>query len=168
STMCRASVDHSWNRATLVMRSMRCTNTHAAAPPARPSSAPLAARRTSRRVGVPMIIVARQYRDAMDRPQRGLSDGDLRRLLAFRDGLRRFLHWSTQQAEAVGLTGTQHQLLLAIRGHGEPPPSIRDVADHLLLRHHSAVELVDRAEKAGLVRRENDPDDQREIGRAHV
>ncbi len=97
----------------------------------------------------------------MDHPQRGLSDGDLRRLLAFRDGLRRFLHWSTQQAEAVGLTGTQHQLLLAIRGHGDPPPSIRDVADHLLLRHHSAVELVDRAENAGLVRRIDDPDDQR-------
>lgn len=92
-----------------------------------------------------------------------MSDGDLRRLLAFRDGLRRFLHWSTQQAEAVGLTGTQHQLLLAIRGHGEPPPSIRDVADHLLLRHHSAVELVDRAEKAGLVRRIDDPDDHRVV-----
>lgn len=97
----------------------------------------------------------------MVRPRRALSDADFRRLLAFRDGLRRFLHWSNQQAEAVGLTGTQHQLLLAIRGHGEPAPSIGDVADHLLLRHHSAVELVDRAEQAGLVRRANDPDDQR-------
>lgn len=99
----------------------------------------------------------------MERPQRALSDRDFERLLAFRDGLRRFLHWSDQQAEAVGLTGTQHQLLLAVRGHGEPAPSIGDVADHLLLRHHSAVELVDRAEKAGLVRRENDPDDQRVV-----
>lgn len=97
----------------------------------------------------------------MVRPRRALSDADFRRLLAFRDGLRRFLHWSNQQAEAVGLTGTQHQLLLAIRGHGELAPSIGDVADHLLLRHHSAVELVDRAEQAGLVRRANDPDDQR-------
>ena len=99
----------------------------------------------------------------MERPQRALSDRDFERLLAFRDGLRRFLHWSDQQAEAVGMTGTQHQLLLAVRGHGEPAPSIGDVADHLLLRHHSAVELVDRAEKAGLVRRENDPDDQRVV-----
>lgn len=92
--------------------------------------------------------------------RRGLTDRDFERLLAFRDGLRRFLHWSDQQAASVGLTGTQHQLLLAIRGHGEAP-SIRDVADHLLLRHHSAVELIDRAESAGLVRRVGDPTDQR-------
>jgi DNA-binding MarR family transcriptional regulator len=91
-----------------------------------------------------------------------LSDTDLQRLLAFRDGLRRFLRWSEDQARAVGLTGPQHQLLLAIRGHGSPP-SIGDVAEHLLLRHHSAVELVDRAVRAGLVRRAGDPDDQRVV-----
>lgn len=89
-----------------------------------------------------------------------LQDDDFVRLLAFRDGLRRFQHWSEEQAKAVGLTGAQHQLLLAIRGHGEIP-SIRDVADHLLLRHHSVVELVDRAVAAGLVERVADADDQR-------
>lgn len=89
-----------------------------------------------------------------------LQDDDFERLLAFRDGLRRFQHWSEDQAKAVGLTGAQHQLLLAIRGHGEIP-SIRDVADHLLLRHHSVVELVDRAVAAGLVERVADADDQR-------
>lgn len=89
-----------------------------------------------------------------------LQDDDFERLLAFRDGLRRFQHWSEEQAKAVGLTGAQHQLLLAIRGHGEIP-SIRDVADHLLLRHHSVVELVDRAVAAGLVERVADADDQR-------
>lgn len=94
-------------------------------------------------------------------PTKTLTDTDFQRLLEFRDGLRRFLHWSSQEAEAVGLTGTQHQLLLAIRGHEGPSPSIRDVADHLLLRHHSAVELVHRAEKAGLVQRVDDPDDHR-------
>lgn len=91
-----------------------------------------------------------------------LSDADFARLLAFRDGLRRFLHWSDEQARAVGLTGAQHQLLLAVRGHGSPP-SIREVADHLLLRHHSVVELVDRAEAAGLVERFRDPGDQRVV-----
>lgn len=95
-------------------------------------------------------------------PRRKLTDRDFERLLAFRDGLRRFLHWSDQQAASVGLTGAQHQLLLAIRGHGGAP-SIRDVADHLLLRHHSAVELVDRAEAAGLVRRVPDATDQRVV-----
>ncbi|MCU1388226.1 MAG: MarR family transcriptional regulator, partial [Ilumatobacteraceae bacterium] len=75
-----------------------------------------------------------------------VSDDDYRRLLAFRDGVRRFLHWSESQAAAVGLTAAQHQLLLAVRGHaGERPPTIGDVADRLLLKHHSAVELVSRA-----------------------
>lgn len=91
-----------------------------------------------------------------------LSDSDFGRLLAFRDGLRRFLHWSDGQAKAVGLTGAQHQLLLAVRGHGSAP-SIREVAEHLLLRHHSAVELVDRAEVAGLLERIDDSEDHRVV-----
>jgi DNA-binding MarR family transcriptional regulator len=93
---------------------------------------------------------------------RRLHDDDFARLLAFRDGLRRFLHWSEEQAKGVGLTPSQHQLLLAIRGHGSAP-SIGDVAEHLLLRHHSAVELVDRAARAGLVARVADADDQRVV-----
>ena len=103
-----------------------------------------------------------------------LSDTDFARLLAFRDGLRRFLHWSDEQARSVGLTATQHQLLLAVRGH-DGEPSIRDVAEHLLLRHHSVVELVDRAAGAGLLERRPDHDDQRIVrlrltkaGRARV
>jgi DNA-binding MarR family transcriptional regulator len=91
-----------------------------------------------------------------------LSDEELRRLLTFRDGLRRFLRWSEDRAKAVGVTGPQHQLLLAIRGHGSSP-SIGEVAEHLLLRHHSAVELIDRAVRAGLVTRVADSDDQRVV-----
>lgn len=96
----------------------------------------------------------------MSKPTVALTDDDFRRLLLFRDGLRRFQHWSEEQARSVGLTAAQHQLLLAVRGHG-PPPSIREVADHLLLRHHSVVELVDRAVAAGLVERVHDERDQR-------
>jgi DNA-binding MarR family transcriptional regulator len=91
-----------------------------------------------------------------------LTDSDFARLLMFRDGLRTFLRWSEDQAKSVGLTGAQHQLLLAVRGHGGPP-SIGDVAQHLLLRHHSAVELVDRAVAAGLLARVDDPDDHRVV-----
>jgi DNA-binding MarR family transcriptional regulator len=90
------------------------------------------------------------------------GDDEFARLLAFRDGLRRFVHWSDEQAKGVGLTGSQYQLLLAVRGHGSPP-SVGDVAAHLLLRHHSAVELVDRAEWAGLLRRVPDEADQRVV-----
>ncbi len=93
---------------------------------------------------------------------RPVQDDDYRRLLEFRTGLRRFIHWSEEQARAVGLSPAQHQLLLAIRGHADTRgPTIGDVADYLLLRHHSAVELVDRAEDAGLVRRVHDRDDHR-------
>src|SRR3954452_1449467 len=98
----------------------------------------------------------------MKRPEAGaqqLTDEDYDRLLAFRDGLRRFLHWSEQQAVDAGMTSAQHQLLLAIRGHGSPA-SVSDIAAHLLLKHHSAVELVDRAARAGLVRRLQDASDQ--------
>jgi DNA-binding MarR family transcriptional regulator len=95
---------------------------------------------------------------------RQLSDADYRRLLSFRSGLRRFLHWSAEQASSAGLTPTHHQLLLAIRGYRNPKgPTIGEVAEELLIRHHSAVELADRAEAAGLVRRRVDPEDQRVV-----
>ena len=79
-----------------------------------------------------------------------LQDEDYARLLQFRVDLRRFLHWSEEQAEKAGVTPAQHQLLLAIRGHnGAEGPTIGEIAGYLLLRHHSAVGLVDRAVKAG-------------------
>ncbi len=89
---------------------------------------------------------------------------DFQHLLAFRVSLRQFQHWSETQARAAGLTHAQHQLLVAIKGHpGRVPPAIGDLAAYLLLRHHSTVELVDRAEAAGLVRRVADPDDARVV-----
>ncbi len=86
------------------------------------------------------------------------------RLLALRTGLRHFEAWSARQARAAGLTPAQHQLLLAIRGHSAPEgPTIGEVADYLLLRHHSAVGLVDRAEAAGLVERLRSEADHRVV-----
>ena len=79
-----------------------------------------------------------------------------------RRALRRFNRWSEAQAEAAGLTAAQHQLLLAVKGHDDRRgPTIGDVAEHLLLRHHSAVELVNRAQAAGLVERSKDARDGR-------
>jgi DNA-binding MarR family transcriptional regulator len=95
------------------------------------------------------------------------SAADYQRLLEFRYQLRRFLHWSEQQAIDAGITPAQYQLLLAVRGHVGGPPTIRDVAAYLLLRHHSVVELIDRAELAGLVERQTDPDDHRVV-RLHL
>lgn len=100
----------------------------------------------------------------MTDPPHTLTDTEYQRLLAFRTSLRRFLHWSEEQAEAVGLTAAHHQLLLAIRGHaGASGPTIGELAESLLLRHHSAVGLVDRAAKAGLVERQEDAADRRVV-----
>jgi DNA-binding MarR family transcriptional regulator len=85
-------------------------------------------------------------------------------LLTFRTAVREFLHWSAEQAEAVGLSAQQHQLLLAVRAHpGDQPPSISDLAGYLLIRHHSTVGLVNRVVEAGLVERRPDQSDQRVI-----
>ena len=91
-----------------------------------------------------------------------LSDAEYAQLLAFRNAMRRFLRWSEEQATGLGVTPAQHQLLLAVRGHeGALGPTIGDVADSLLLRHHSAVGLVDRAVAANLVERHSDSEDHR-------
>jgi DNA-binding MarR family transcriptional regulator len=91
-----------------------------------------------------------------------MSASDFENLLAFRTSLRRFLHWSQTQARAVGLTPAQHQLLVAIKGHpGSQDPTISELAEYLLLRHHSVVELVDRAANAGVVARSRDAEDGR-------
>lgn len=89
---------------------------------------------------------------------------DYRRLLGFRTELRRFLRWSEEEAGAAGLTPAQHQLLLAVRGHADRAgPTIGELAEYLVLRHHSVVELIDRAAKAGLVERVGDEEDHRVV-----
>ena len=93
-----------------------------------------------------------------------LDDDVYARLLALRVSLRRFEHWSAQQAQGAGLTPAQHQLLLAIRGHGDPRgPTIGELAEYLLLQHHSAVGLIDRAEAAGLIARKRAEEDRRVV-----
>jgi len=93
-----------------------------------------------------------------------LEQSDFEHLLELRTGLRRFLRWSEDQATAAGLTPAKHQLLLAIRGHpGLVGPTIGDLADHLVLRHHSTVGLVDRAVHDGLVRRNRDGTSKRVV-----
>jgi DNA-binding MarR family transcriptional regulator len=87
-----------------------------------------------------------------------LTHEQYEQLLQLRTGLRRFLHWSEEQAEEHGLTPAQHQLLLAIRGSGaRGGPTIGELSQALVLRHHSVVGLVDRAQTAGLVVRQRDP-----------
>ena len=93
-----------------------------------------------------------------------VTDAQYQQLLAFRTALRHFDQWSREQARAHGLTHAQHQLLLAVRGsRTEDGPTIGEIADALLVRHHSATELIDRTEEAGLVARRRDGADSRRV-----
>lgn len=95
--------------------------------------------------------------DLSDGTAADLNDAQFEQLLALRTGLRRFLHWSEEQARTIGITPAQHQLLLAVRGHaGDAAPTIGELAAYLLLRPHSTSELIDRAAGAGLVTRTHD------------
>lgn len=97
-----------------------------------------------------------------DPEDRVVREEDYQRLLRFRTELRAFLRWSEEAAHAVGLTPSLHQLLLVVRGHPDPRgPTIGQAADALHIRHHSAVELAQRAEAADLAHRERDARDHR-------
>jgi DNA-binding MarR family transcriptional regulator len=92
------------------------------------------------------------------------TDGQYSQLLAFRTTLRRFDHWSREAAAEHGLTHAQHQLLLAVRGSATPGgPPIGEVAEALLVRPHTAGELVDRLAAAGFVERAQDEADHRKV-----
>jgi DNA-binding MarR family transcriptional regulator len=94
-----------------------------------------------------------------------LTDADYRSLDAFRYRIRRFLHFSEEAAKAEGLEPQQHQMLLAIRAFEDPPstPTIGQLAEHLLIRHHSAVGMIDRLAERGLVERLRGEADRRQV-----
>ncbi len=94
-----------------------------------------------------------------------LAAADYEALAAFRLALRRFLAFSEAGARKAGLTSQQHQALLAIKGGcpGRDAINVGELADQLLLKHHSAVGLVSRMAKAGLVRGERSAEDRRKV-----
>ncbi len=92
-----------------------------------------------------------------------LSDADYARLADFRYALRRFLEFSENAALARGLTPQQHQALLVIRANPTGAPNIGLLAERLRIRHNSAVELADRLEKCGLIRRQASSTDGRSV-----
>ncbi len=95
-------------------------------------------------------------------PVNRLSTADFRSLAEFRYQLRLFLAFSEEQARAVGLNPQQHQLLLVICASAPEWPTIGDLAERLILRHHSVVGLIDRLEQRALVRRSRSPEDRRQ------
>ncbi|MDY0884798.1 MarR family winged helix-turn-helix transcriptional regulator [Dongia soli] len=93
-----------------------------------------------------------------------LEKSDYEMLAAFRYQLRRFLNFSQAAARREGLTPRQHQALLCIVGNpGRETATISELANYLLIQHHSAVELVDRLVALDLVNREQDKTDKRKV-----
>jgi DNA-binding MarR family transcriptional regulator len=95
--------------------------------------------------------------------QPALRDRDYARLAGFRYALRRFLHFSETAARETGLSPGQYQLLLFVRAFGDAQPTVTDLAERLQVRHQSAVGIVERCERAGLVRRRRDRVDRRRV-----
>jgi DNA-binding MarR family transcriptional regulator len=93
-----------------------------------------------------------------------VSQSDYRALATFRYEIRRFLAFSEQAARAASIEPQQHQLLLALQGLPTGArPTIGAVAERLCVQHHTAVALVDKLEKRGLLRRERSTEDRREV-----
>ena len=88
----------------------------------------------------------------------------IRELAEFRYQLRQFLQFSEVQAREHRIEPQQHQALLALRGlPAGALPTVGELAKRLVLRHHTTVELINRLESAGFMKRQPDPADGRQI-----
>lgn len=101
---------------------------------------------------------------AADPATGALSKRDFEALARFRAGIRRYLRFSEETVRRHGVTPQQYQLMLALKGYpGREWATVRELADQLQLRHHSVVELVDRAQAQDLVERGPHPADSRAV-----
>lgn len=97
----------------------------------------------------------------MPTSKKTLNDTDYARLADFRYALRRFQSFSEQAAATEALTPQQHQALLIVRGRESGTTTIGVIAERLCIKHHTAVELVQRLETAGLATKQASPADRR-------
>jgi DNA-binding MarR family transcriptional regulator len=94
----------------------------------------------------------------------GLVRADYQALAAFRYQIRRFLHFSELAARNEGLEPQQHQMMLGIHASpGEDGPTVGELADFLMIRHHSAVGLLNRLVERGLAERLRGTADRRQV-----
>lgn len=93
-----------------------------------------------------------------------LTTRDYALLASFRHALREFLRFSEDAAAQEGLSSQHYQAMLVLRGWPEDRPmSISDLAHMLLIKHNSAVGLVDRLANEGLVERVPSSVDRRKV-----
>jgi DNA-binding MarR family transcriptional regulator len=109
---------------------------------------------------------SREARVQLKRAERRfkLTTRDYAELAAFRRALREFIRFSEEAAAEAGLTSKHYQAMLIIRGCPDGRHmSISDLAEQLLIKHNSAVGLVDRLEAEKLIVRETASDDRRKV-----
>ena len=95
---------------------------------------------------------------------RSTTTAEYQALAQFRFLIRRFLNNSEKAAQSVGLEPQHYMGMLALRGlPAGQKPSMRNLAERLQIQHNSAVELVDRMEQRGLLRREQSIEDRRSV-----
>ncbi len=93
-----------------------------------------------------------------------LQKSEYESLAAFRYTMRRFVRFAEEGAREVGLTPQQHQLLLAIKGQpGKEWANVSEIAEMLQIKHHAAVMLIDRCERAKWVIRTPSVKDRRQV-----
>jgi len=93
-----------------------------------------------------------------------LGTPDYMTLAAFRHMLRRYLRFSESAAAVAGLTAQHYQAMLIVRASAESKRvTINDLAQQLLIKHNSAVGLVDRLVAQGLAVRRASPEDRRKV-----
>ncbi len=115
--------------------------------------------------GIPINIAIRYNRIAllMNENQK-IKLSDYQALAQFRYQIRRFVRFSEEAARQAGVEPQHHQLMLAIKGKPDgDEPRIAYLAERLQIQHHSAVELVDRLVKKGLITRTRGEEDRREV-----
>ena len=114
------------------------------------------------RIAFPLVTyIVIRYSDCVGET---IENAQYQALAEFRYRIRQFLRGSDAAAEEAGLEPRQYQMLLAIRGLAPgQAATIRTLAEQLFLRHHSAVELIDRLEAKGYVVRARNSQDRRQV-----
>lgn len=93
-----------------------------------------------------------------------ITTAEYRGLAELRHCIRRFVQEGDETIRKAGLEPQQYLLLLAVRGLPDGyEATIRTLADRLSLRHHSTVELIDRMEARGYVKRMRGREDRRQV-----
>jgi len=99
-----------------------------------------------------------------EKQSKPLNDAEYMALAEFRYQIRKYLRFMEENARKAGQSPQQYQLILAIKGlPGSASPNIRTLAERMQLNHNSMVELVDRCERRGFLRRARSGSDRRQV-----